>query len=137
MRHPVTKQGLDSSNLTPKQREKLYLAEVRRLDHKVRHAMTKSVVEFTNKVGLLNPEAIKRLKNFLIALKLPVEKVKPISGKTMAEYYHTLFHANPASMHSTFTIDQLLNMNVNYWPSPIMDVNYLPRVYEVVDSSPS
>ena len=130
----LTESGLDCGKLTPKQREKLYLAEIRRLTNKVNHAMTKPVIEFTNRKGLLNPESIKRVKNLLIALKPPAQRVQPISGKKMAEYWQELFHANPASMHSTFTTEQLKNMNVKYSPSPIMDVNYLPRVHEVVDS---
>jgi hypothetical protein len=130
----LAESGLDCEKLTPMQREKLYLAEVRRLRNKDHRAMIKSLIEFTNRKGILNPESIKRVKNLLIALKPPVQRAQPVSGKKMAEHWQRLFHANPASMHSTFTAEQLKNMNLKYFPSPLMDVNYLPRQHEVADS---
>ena len=125
---------LKCENLTPQEREKLYFKEIRRLTNVMHHEMTKDVVEFTNLNGILNPESIKKVKNLLLALKPPAESVQQIDGKQMAEFWQQLFHANPASMHSTFTPKQLENMNVDYLPRPFMEVNYLIRVSEVKDS---
>ena len=126
--------GTNCENLTPQESEKLYFSEIRRLINEEHRKMIKSVVEFTNKNGLLNPESIKRVKNLMIALKPPANRVKPLDGKIMAEFWQGLFHANPATIHSVFTPEQLRNMNVDYFPSPKMELNYLPRVEEVENS---
>ena len=126
--------GLACENLTPQEREKLYIKEIRRLTAAMHHKMTKAVVEFTNVHGILNPESIKRVKNLLLALKPPAESAQQIDGKKMAEFWQQLFHANPASMHSTFTPEQLKIIGGDYLPRPFMEVNYLIRVSEVKDS---
>ena len=83
--------------------------EAKRLNRQRNRAMLKSIVLYTQEVGITDLEAIKRLKDFLRTLK-PVdtscEQVRP-TDEEFADHLGQLFCRDEGSLHAKFRIKHL------------------------------
>ena len=84
-------------------------AEAKRLNNQRNRAMLKSIVLYTNEVGITDPEAIKRLKDFLRTLKpedVSCEQTRP-SDLEFVFHLGQLFSRDQQSLRSKFRIKHL------------------------------